>query len=63
MPIVRIELLEGRSIEQKEAMVKAITEVIVKIAKVSKEHVWVIIEDIKKDNWSVGGKLFSKMEK
>jgi 4-oxalocrotonate tautomerase len=61
MPIVRIDMIEGRTTEQKEAMVEAITDVIVKIAKVSREHVWVIIEDVKKDNWSVGGKLFSKM--
>ena len=61
MPIVRIDMLEGRTIEQKEAIVEAVTDVIVKIAEVSREHVWVLIEDVKKDNWSVGGKLFSKL--
>jgi len=60
MPIAKIEMLEGRTIKQKEALVEAITNAIIEIAEVQREHVWVVIEEVKKENWGVGGHLLSK---
>ena len=42
MPIVSIELIEGRSVDQKREMAKKITEAIVEITKVPQEAVEVI---------------------
>jgi len=60
MPIVRIEMLKGRTLEQKEALVETITNAMTEIAKIPREHVWVIIDEVSGDNWAAGGVLLSK---
>jgi 4-oxalocrotonate tautomerase len=57
MPIVTIELIEGRSIEQKREMAKKITETITEITKIPQEAVEIIFNDMKKENYSKGGLL------
>lgn len=57
MPIVHIELIEGRTAEQKEGLVKDVTEAIVKNTGASEENVHIIISDMKKGNYAVGGKM------
>ncbi len=56
MPIVHIELLEGRSQEQKNEMVKEVTAAIVKTTGANKEAVHIVITDMEKGNYAVGGK-------
>lgn len=55
MPIVHIELLEGRTQEQKNAMVKDVTAAIVKNTGAQTENVHIIISDMEKGNYAVGG--------
>ena len=43
MPIVQIDMLEGRSVDQKRAMVAKVTEAIVETANCTPEVVTVII--------------------
>jgi 4-oxalocrotonate tautomerase len=57
MPIVTIELIEGRSVEQKREMAKKITETITEITKIPKDAVEIIFNDMKKENYSKGGLL------
>ena len=57
MPIVTIELIEGRSVEQKREMARKITETIVEITKIQQDAVEIIFNDIKKENYSKGGLL------
>ena len=59
MPIVRVEMWEGRTVEQKRELAKAITEDMVKIAGAKPEAVVVIFEDVPKHNWATGGVLWS----
>lgn len=59
MPTFNIQLFEGRSLEQKRALVKAITEVTCQTLACSPESVDIIIQDVKKENWATGGKLWS----
>lgn len=56
MPIVHIELLEGRSQEQKNEMVKEVTAAIVKTTGANEEAVHIVITDMEKGNYAVGGK-------
>ena len=42
MPIVTIELIEGRTVDQKREMAKKITDVIKEVAKVKEESVEII---------------------
>ena len=57
MPIVTIDLLEGRSLEQKREMAKRITDIISEIAEVKPELVWIKFNEMKKENFATGGKL------
>ncbi len=59
MPVVTVEMWEGRTIEQKKQLVKGITSSFEKIGT-PKEVVQVIIKDVPKHNWAIGGKLTSE---
>jgi 4-oxalocrotonate tautomerase len=57
MPIITIEMLEGRTIEQKRELVSAITADVVRIAKVDPAAVEIIIREMKRENFSRAGRL------
>jgi 4-oxalocrotonate tautomerase len=57
MPIVRVELLEGRTVEQKRRLAAAITDVVVEHAAVSAQQVRVVFEDHETHNWAIAGEL------
>ena len=57
MPVVTIELIEGRTVDQKREMAKKITDVIKEAAKVKEDAVEIIFHDMKKENYSKAGKL------
>lgn len=58
MPIVTIELIEGRTVEQKREMAKKITDVIINVTKVPSEAIEIIFRDMKKENYSKAGQLY-----
>ena len=55
MPIVNIQLLEGRTPEQKENLIKEVTAAVVKTTGARKEAVSIVITDMKKENYGHGG--------
>ncbi|WP_202074071.1 2-hydroxymuconate tautomerase [Listeria monocytogenes] len=55
MPFVTIQFLEGRTDDQKKALVSEVTEVVAKNLKAPKENIHVIIEEMKKTDYGVGG--------
>jgi len=57
MPIVTIKIATGRSIEQKRALVKTVSDAIVSTLNVKREWVTVLIEEFDRENWSTGGEL------
>ncbi len=59
MPIVIVEMWEGRTIEQKKQLVEGITSSFEEI-DVPQEAVQIIIKDNPKHNWATGGKLASE---
>ena len=59
MPIVQIDMLEGRSLEQKRAMVAKITDAITETANCPADAVTIIIRDMPTTNLGKGGKLRS----
>ncbi|MFN5350797.1 MAG: 4-oxalocrotonate tautomerase [Polaromonas sp.] len=60
MPTYHVEMMEGRTIEQKKKLVAEITRVSVDVLGGVAESVDVIITDIKRENWATGGKLWSE---
>ncbi|MCC6176455.1 MAG: 4-oxalocrotonate tautomerase [Chloroflexi bacterium] len=59
MPVVTIQMYEGRTVEQKRELVAAITEAVVRIAKTTPEATEIIIHDVPRHNWAMAGKLAS----
>lgn len=59
MPIVRVDLFEGRSVEQKRELVRGITEVVARTCGVSADGVHVLINEMTRDNWGRGAVLNS----
>lgn len=56
MPVVIVEMWEGRTVEKKKQIVEDITATFVKIG-VPAEEVHIILKDNPKHNWARGGKL------
>ena len=59
MPLVIVEMWEGRTIEQKKQLVKGITAVMTNMG-IPAQAIQIIIKDNPKHNWATGGKLASE---
>lgn len=60
MPVITVELWEGRTIEIKKELVKKITDVVCETLKCPKESVIIKFYDIPKYNWAQNGSLASE---
>lgn len=60
MPLVHIELIEGRSPEQLKQLVQDVTDAIIKNTGAPKEHVHIVLNEMQKDHYAVGGVLKSE---
>lgn len=60
MPMIRVEMFEGRTPEQKLNLVKAITQAAVDTLGIKPEAIDVVLYDIKKSDWATGGELWSE---
>jgi 4-oxalocrotonate tautomerase len=61
MPEITIEILEGRTLEQKRGLVREMTDVVVRNCGVRPEDVTIIIHDNPRSDKAKAGKLFSDM--
>lgn len=59
MPVIRVEMWEGRSIDQKRELVDVLSKETARITGCEVSSVYVIIDDVKKENWGAGGQLCS----
>ncbi len=59
MPTIRVELFEGRTVEQKRALAQALTEACVKTLGGSADGVDVLFYDVARHDWATGGQLWS----
>lgn len=60
MPMIRVQMFPGRTSDQKEALVKEVTEAIVRNCDAKQEVVWVIIEEVERENWALAGTMYSR---
>ena len=59
MPTIRVEMFEGRSPEQKRALVAALTDACVRTIGASPDSVDILLFEIAKRDWATGGILWS----
>lgn len=57
MPIIQVELIEGRTTEQKRLLAEKVTQAVVESIGVPAENVMIIIRDMPKENYAKAGTL------
>jgi 4-oxalocrotonate tautomerase len=57
MPFVNIMILEGRTTEQKRALVKSVTEAVASSIDVDPAKVWIQIDEVEAGQFATGGTL------
>jgi 4-oxalocrotonate tautomerase len=55
MPFAQIYMIEGRTAEQKKAVIEKVTQALVDAVEAPKENVRVWIHDVPKENWGIAG--------
>jgi 4-oxalocrotonate tautomerase len=61
MPFVNIRILKGHPPERKDKIARRVTETISEVAKLPKEAVWVVFEDVAADDGYVGQSRVSEL--
>ena len=59
MPIIRVEMLKGRTEDQKRDLAKQLTDSFVSACGGHKSSINVIITDVEADNWAIGAELIA----
>ena len=60
MPTIRVELFEGRTVQQKAALAKEISEACVRVLGGSADGIDVLFQDVARHDWATGGVLWSE---
>lgn len=55
MPIIQVHMMEGRTDEQKEAVIREVTEAMVRAVGAPKESVRVLINEMPKQHFGIAG--------
>ncbi|MDP3188427.1 2-hydroxymuconate tautomerase [Limnobacter sp.] len=55
MPFAQIYMIEGRTEEQKRAVIEKVTQALVDAIDAPRENVRVWIHDVPKENWGIAG--------
>ncbi|MFC6668742.1 2-hydroxymuconate tautomerase [Marinobacterium aestuariivivens] len=61
MPILQVNMMEGRSDEQKEALIHELTEACYRAVGAPRESVRVLINEIPKTQFGIGGQSAKKL--
>ena len=59
MPIVRIEMLAGRSPELKHRLATEVTALVARLCESETSHIYVMFNDVQHHDWAVAGRVFS----
>ena len=62
MPIVRLEIVKGvASAEQKKAVIRRMTDVLVEELGRNPEYIFVVIDEVDTDNWGRKGQSLTEL--
>lgn len=59
MPIVRVEMLAGRSPELKQRLAVEMTALVARLCNSDPAHIYVIFKDVQPHDWAVAGRVFA----
>jgi 4-oxalocrotonate tautomerase len=60
MPNIRVEMFTGRTAEQKREYVDVVTRETCRILNCKPEDVNIILDEVARERWATGGKLWSE---
>ena len=63
MPYVRVDILEGLTTEQKHAIHKGITDLLVKVAGKNPDYTFISINEVSDENWGHKGTSIAELKK
>lgn len=61
MPILRVEILEGRSEEKKAELIEQLTLTVSRVLDAPAQNVRVILYEVPKGHWGIGGVPVSRL--
>ena len=61
MPIVKIDIWEGRDKETRRLLIKSVAKSVSKSLDIPIEHVHIVINEVSKDNWGLEGEQASQI--
>ncbi|WP_456408013.1 2-hydroxymuconate tautomerase [Thiolapillus sp.] len=61
MPFAQITMIEGRTKEQKAALIKEVTEAIHNSIGAPRENIRVALYEVSKADWGIGGETMEKL--
>ncbi|MCQ4291004.1 2-hydroxymuconate tautomerase family protein [Pseudomonas stutzeri] len=63
MPLLQVSIVEGRSPEMKEALIRNLTATVVDTLAVKPEAVRVLIQELPKTHWGTGGQSMAQRDR
>ena len=61
MPVINVQMLSGRTPEQKRSFIKQVAEIAVKTLDVPARAVTIVITESSPDDWGVGGTTMAEL--
>ena len=59
MPMIRVDLLKGRTVEQKREFAEVVTREAARILNCSPEAIDIVFQDVERHDWAKNGRLLS----
>lgn len=60
MPFIQIQILEGRTSEKKERLIREMTDVVAEVLESPVQSVRVLIQEVKPEHWGIAGESVKK---
>ena len=60
MPYINVKMIKGRTVEQKNAIIAGVTQVVSEVLNKNPEATYVVIDEVESDNWGIGGKSMTE---
>lgn len=59
MPLIQVTMVEGRTVEQKHALIRNLSQTMAETLGIPLERIRVGIYEVSADEWGIGGQPFS----
>ena len=60
MPFIQINIVEGRSPEKKERLIREVSDLVAKVLEAPVENVRVMIQEMSPEHWGIAGESVKK---